>query len=141
VTIVESIAIDQTTGEITDARVQTNVVIGLRYVASWLAHGSMEDATTAEIARAQLCDWATHHVRTTTGALVDADHIRHVVRRELDLLTCGLGSATKARFERAAELFTDVALTESFTGFLTLAAHEPLPAHLHGQQFQKGSTP
>ena len=139
-TIVDSIAIDQTTGEITDARVQTNVVVGLRYVASWLAHGSIEDAATAEIARAQLCDWATHHVRTTTGALVSADHIRYVVRRELDLLTCGLGPATKARFERAAELFTDVALSESCTGFLPLTEHEQLPANLHGQRFQKGST-
>ena len=111
-TIVESI-------EITDAEVQTNVVVGMRYVASWLAspgaaatQGLVEDAATAEIARAQLCQWARHGVRTTSGRQIDADYVRYVVRRELDLLTCGLGPATKARFERAAELFTEAALTE-----------------------------
>jgi malate synthase len=112
VTIVESI-------EITDAEVQTNVVVGVRYVASWLAatdaaavHELREDAATAEISRAQLCHWVRHSVRTASGRMIDADYIRYVVRRELDLLTCGLGPVTKARFERAAELFTEAALTE-----------------------------
>jgi malate synthase len=109
VTIVESI-------EITDAEVQTNVVVGVRYVASWLAAtdtGAItKDAATAETSRAQLCQWARHGVRTTSGRTIDADYVRYVVRRELDLLTCGLGPATKARFERAAELFTEAALTE-----------------------------
>ncbi len=118
-TIIESIDLEpHRLGEITDAGVQTNVVVGVRYVASWLAatgaagHGLMENATTAEISRVELREWVRHHVRTTSGRLVDADHIRYVVRRELDLLTCGLGPATKARFERAAELFTDAVLTE-----------------------------
>ncbi len=111
-TIVESI-------EITDAEVQTTVVVGVRYAASWLAatdaaaiHALMEDAATAETSRAQLRQWARHGVRTTSGRTIDPDYIRYVVRRELDLLTCGLGPATKARFERAAELFTEAALTE-----------------------------
>ena len=119
-TIVESIDLEpHRLGEITDAEVQTNVVGGVRYVASWLAspgaaatHGLMEDAATAEISRAQLCQWAGHGVLTTSGRSIDADYIRYVVRRELDLLTCGLGPATKARFERAAELFTEAAVTE-----------------------------
>ena len=108
-TIVESI-------EITDAEMQTNVVGGVRYVASWLAATDAaaitRDAATAETSRAQLCQWARHGVRTTSGRMIDADYIRYVVRRELDLLTCGLGPATKARFERAAELFTEATLTE-----------------------------
>ena len=115
----DEILSDVEVSEITDAAVQTNVVVGVRYVASWLAatdtvatHGLMEDAATAEISRAQLCEWAGHGVRTTSGRIIDADYIRYVVRRELDLLTCGLGPATKARFERAAELFTEAALTE-----------------------------
>jgi malate synthase len=120
VTIVEYIDLEpHRLREITDADVQTNVVVGVRYVASWLAatdvaatHGLMEDAAPAEISRAQLCQWARHGVRTTSGRMIDADYIKYVVRRELDLLTCGLGPATKARFERAAELFTEAALTE-----------------------------
>ena len=112
-TIVESIDLEHhRLGEITDAGVQTNVVVGVRCVASWLASGGVEDAATAEVSRAELSQWARHHVRTTSGRLVDADYIRYVVRRELDLLTCGLGPATKARFERAAELFTEAVLTE-----------------------------
>ena len=116
-TIIESIDLEPNRlGEITDSEVQTNVVAGLRYVASWLAAtdaaAMMKDAATAEIARAQLSEWARHGVRTTSGRMIDADYVRYVVRRELDLLTCGLGPTTKARFERAAELFTEAALTE-----------------------------
>jgi malate synthase len=120
VTIVESIDLEpDRLAEITDADVRTNVIVGVRYVASWLAAADAvaiqrltEDAATAEISRAQLCEWARHGVRTTSGRMIDADYIRYVVRRELGLLTCGLGPATKARFERAAELFTEAALTE-----------------------------
>jgi len=128
VTIIESIDLKPHRLEkITDAGVQTNVVVGVRYVASWLASAGVEDAATAEISRAQLCQWVRHHVRTTSGRLVDSDYIRYVVRRELDLLTCGLGPATKARFERAAELFTEAVLTEPCAEFQTLVAYEELP--------------
>jgi malate synthase len=107
------LSIPDTPGEITDAGVQTNVSVGVRYLDSWL-HGVgaaaidnlMEDAATAEISRSQIWQWV-HHGR------VD----EKLVRDEIELVDAG---------EEAKELFAAVALTEELEDFLTLPAYERL---------------
>ncbi|HEU5477222.1 MAG TPA: malate synthase A [Gaiellaceae bacterium] len=107
------LSIPDTPGEITDAGVQTNVSVGVRYLDAWL-HGVgaaaidnlMEDAATAEISRSQIWQWV-HHGR------VDEKLVRH----EIELVDAG---------DEAKELFAAVALSEELEDFLTLPAYERL---------------
>jgi malate synthase len=101
-------------GEITEAGVETNVAVGLRYLDSWLRgtgavtiFNLMEDAATAEISRSQLWQWVRH------GA-VTADRVRELGDRELE------------RDAPARRLFEQVALAEEFVDFLTLPGYELL---------------
>jgi malate synthase len=68
-------------GTITRAGFDNNVEVCLRYTAAWLdglgcvpIHHLMEDAATAEIARAQLWQWLHHADGSTTNALEFPDH-------------------------------------------------------------------
>ena len=64
-------------GRITDQGVRGNVSVAIQYLAAWLGgsgavaiNNLMEDAATAEIARAQLWQWIRHGVRTAEGTPV-----------------------------------------------------------------------
>jgi malate synthase len=107
------LSIPDTPGEVTDAGLQTNVSVGVRYLDSWL-HGVgaaaidnlMEDAATAEISRSQIWQWVRH-------GRVDEQLVRH----EIELVEAG---------DEAKELFAEVALSEELGEFLTLPAYEHL---------------
>ena len=127
------LALDQTGGHITNAGVETNIDVGIRYVASWLGgtgaaaiHGLMEDAATAEISRAQLWQWVRHGVHTCEGVIVDDSYVREVSSRVLEALTSESDSQSSAVLRQAAQLFVASALSEPFAEFLTLAAYEQL---------------
>ena len=54
-------------GQVTEAGLETNVSVGVRYIASWLEgvgaaalDNLMEDAATAEISRSQVWQWVKH---------------------------------------------------------------------------------
>jgi malate synthase len=102
-------------GEITEEGLATNVSVGVRYLAAWLAGTGaaalddlMEDAATAEISRSQVWQW----VRAGRFSRED-------VLAELE--------PWRAEHPEAAELFDQVALTEELVEFLTLPAYERLP--------------
>jgi malate synthase len=80
-------------GSITDAGLRNNVAVSIEYLASWLngsgavaINGLMEDAATAEIARAQLWAWVRHGAATEDGTPISIDRVRSVVADELDRL-------------------------------------------------------
>ena len=57
----------ETPGEVTEDGLRSNVNVGIQYISSWLRgngaagiYGLMEDAATAEIARAQVWQWIRH---------------------------------------------------------------------------------
>jgi malate synthase len=99
--------------DITDAGLQTNVSVGVRYLDSWLngvgaaaIDNLMEDAATAEISRAQVWTW------------VKAGRFGpERVRDEIAVVEAGAP---------AKELFAEVALGDPFVEFLTLPAYERL---------------
>ena len=71
---------------ITRAGLDTNISVGLRYLASWLSGTGaaaiddlMEDAATAEISRAQVWQWVHHGVTLADGTLVTADLVRDLL--------------------------------------------------------------
>ncbi|HXF36754.1 MAG TPA: malate synthase A, partial [Actinomycetota bacterium] len=118
-------------GEITEAGLRTNVDVGIRYLASWLAgvgaaaiHDLMEDAATAEICRSQVWQWLHHGVRLADGRRVDRALVEAVVEERVAAIRAeGAGDTLDA----ARELFLEVATAELFVEFLTLPAYNRLP--------------
>jgi malate synthase len=101
-------------GEITAEGLRTNVSVGVRYLAAWLAgtgaaaiDNLMEDAATAEISRSQVWQWVR------AGRFTADD-----VRREVDAL--------RGEHPEACEVFEQVALSDELVEFLTLAAYDRL---------------
>jgi malate synthase len=131
-------------GTITRAGFDNNVEVALRYTAAWLdglgcvpIHHLMEDAATAEIARAQLWQWL-HHTDASAGgtpaggglafsdgapidfALFDQTLAAHVHRlRGSDVPGAG-------RVDEAAKLLATLTHADTLGDFLTLPAYDRL---------------
>lgn len=125
------------TGTITEAGLQNNINVALHYIAAWLSgngcvplHNLMEDAATAEIARAQLWQW----VRYPKGQLADGRQItvelfRDKLAHELHSIRAQVGDQVyqHGRFALAAKLLDQLTTSDQFAEFLTLVAYEHLP--------------
>jgi len=101
-------------GQVTEAGLQTNVSVGVRYLASWLdgvgaaaIDNLMEDAATAEISRSQVWQWVR-------AGRFTRDRVRHEIE------------AMRHDYPAAAETFEQVALSDDFVDFLTIPAYERL---------------
>jgi malate synthase len=117
---------------ITRAGLDTNISVGLRYVASWLSGTGaaaiddlMEDAATAEISRAQVWQWVHHGITLADGTPVTADWVRQLLDEAVTRLTASGTDEDVLRQARA--VFEQVALADDFPTFLTLPAYELLP--------------
>jgi malate synthase len=116
---------------ITEEGLRMNINVGIHYLGAWLAgngcvpiHNLMEDAATAEISRSQVWQW----IRSPKGVLDDgrkvtADLVRGLVPEELAKIKAG-GFAGK--FDRAAEIFTQMSTQDVFAEFLTLPLYEEI---------------
>jgi malate synthase len=124
-------------GTITRAGFENNVEVCLRYLAAWLdglgcvpIQHLMEDAATAEIARAQLWQWLHRGdapaLAFGDGAPIDMAlfdstlaHLRH------QLATTPMPG--QARVAAAADLLAGLTHADDLAPFLTLAAYGQLP--------------
>ena len=118
-----------------------NLRVGIQYVESWLRgqgcvplYNLMEDAATAEISRAQVWQWLTHH------ALVSGEPLTKVgydaaLEEEMRRIRVEVGEErfTHGRFTEAKELFDRLSTSATFDDFLTL------PAYTHLQTLERGS--
>jgi len=119
---------------ITEAGLRTNVSVGIQYIASWLRgtgaaaiNNLMEDAATAEISRSQVWQWVHHAVKLADGPTVTADLVRKIRDEELAHIRAAAGDGyAKGRYEEAASLFDDVALSSDFAEFLTVPGYARL---------------
>jgi malate synthase len=98
-------------GQVTEAGLATNVSVGVRYIASWLAgvgaaalDNLMEDAATAEISRSQVWQW----IRT---GRFSRDQVLAAIQ------------PWRSHDPEAARLFEQVTLSDDFVEFLTLPAY------------------
>jgi malate synthase len=120
-------------GTITRAGFDNNVEVSLRYTAAWLdglgcvpIHHLMEDAATAEIARAQIWQWLHH------GGLEFSDHAPidfALFDHALATHTHRLRDSTlpgHARADEAAGLLSTLTHAEVLADFLTLPAYDRL---------------
>ncbi|MCA9525386.1 MAG: malate synthase A, partial [Myxococcales bacterium] len=135
------------TGTRTEEGLRHNIRVAVQYLEAWLGgqgcvplYHLMEDAATAEIARAQVWQWVRHGARLADGRPVTAALVRQLVAQELSALHVALGDARMAegRFALAAGLFTELACAETLAPFLTVPAYrhittltggEPMSAH------------
>ncbi|MBI2323611.1 MAG: malate synthase A [Chloroflexi bacterium] len=122
-------------GTITDAGLRANVNVGIQYLASWLRgtgaaaiNNLMEDAATAEISRSQVWQWVHHGASIAGGPVITAELVRTIEREELDKIRQAVGDDfyIRGRFDEAAELFEQVALSKDFVEFLTLPGYDRL---------------
>jgi malate synthase len=133
----ELLSIPDTPGEVTAAGLHGNVNVAIQYLSSWLRgngaaaiHGLMEDAATAEIARAQVWQWVRHGARLDDGRTVSAEVVREAADLELERIREQVGDDdwffSQGRPRESRELFELVALGDEFVEFLTLPAYERL---------------
>jgi malate synthase len=120
-------------GTITLAGLKSNIAVGVRYVESWLRgegsvplYGLVEDAATAEIARAQIWQWIHYPCgKLENGQKITAKFVRELLNAELMSLQAQLGNAYKAyKFEEAAQLFDRMSTSAVLAPFLTTEAYE-----------------
>ena len=108
-------------GTITAEGLRTNIDVGVRYLAAWLAgngcvpiHHLMEDAATAEICRTQIWQWLHHGARMVDGRVVTASLVRDMIAAEPEAQ--GL----------AGRLFEQMTTAQEPPEFLTLVAYDYL---------------
>ena len=114
-------------GQRTEQGARENIRVGVQYLAAWLGgkgavplYNLMEDAATAEISRAQLWQWLHFKALLNDG--------RHFTRELFDILydeEVGLLQEVP-NIADAAELFSEMVVSDDFTEFLTLPAYELL---------------
>ncbi|WP_142810514.1 malate synthase A [Tepidiphilus olei] len=122
---------------ITEGGLRNNINVAIHYLGSWLGgngavaiHNLMEDAATAEIARAQVWQW----IYSPKGVLEDGrkvtvDLVRSLIPEELAKVKAEVTAQGEdtANYDKAAKIFEKMALTEEFPEFLTLPLYEELP--------------
>lgn len=116
---------------ITEGGLRMNINVGIHYLGAWLAgngcvpiHNLMEDAATAEISRSQVWQW----IRSPKGVLDDgrkvtAEMVKALVPEELAKIKAG---GFVGKFDRAAEIFTQMSTQDAFAEFLTLPLYEEI---------------
>ncbi|TAM69398.1 MAG: malate synthase A [Microbacteriaceae bacterium] len=123
-------------GQVTEGGLRNNVSVGIQYLESWLRgsgavgiNNLMEDAATAEISRSQVWQWLHNGVVLDGGELVTQEVVRRIISEELSAIEQRVGTEAFAagRWTDARDLFTDMALSEDFSDFLTLPAYAKMP--------------
>ena len=121
-------------GEITEGGLRNNVSAALHYMASWLSgngcvpiNNLMEDAATAEIARAQLWQWVHYPAGVLNdGRNVTVELVQQVIGEELDKIRAGMGDEAYngSQYALAAKLMEQISTQDEFAEFLTSVAYE-----------------
>ncbi|MDI3257474.1 MAG: malate synthase A [Kyrpidia sp.] len=123
-------------GPITEQGLRTNVSVGIQYIEAWLRGSGavpifnlMEDAATAEISRAQVWQWIRHPRGVLQdGRKVTVDLFSQVLSEELEAIKNRIGPDrfVQGKYGEAADLFSRLTTSDSFTEFLTLPGYDLL---------------
>ncbi len=121
-------------GRVTENGVKANISVGLQYLEAWLGgrgavpiNNLMEDAATAEIARAQLWQWAKHGATTSDGKKVTQQMLKPLIAEEVERLSRrATGDDHKKRVAEAGKVFESLVISDAFTEFLTTPAYKAL---------------
>lgn len=123
-------------GKITEQGLRNNVNVGVQYMAAWLGGNGcvpinhlMEDAATAEIARAQVWQWVQHETGVLdVGRDITYGYFKALLREEMDKIRAAVGNEAfdAGHYRRAAQLMDHITKQNEFVSFLTLEAYEDL---------------
>ena len=123
-------------GKITDAGLRDNISVAIQYMAAWLSgrgcvpiNHLMEDAATAEIARAQIWQWIHHETGVLdTGRGVTYPYFKALVREEMAKIRSAVGDEPfgSGNFRPAARLLDEIVRSNEFVPFLTLKAYDQI---------------
>jgi malate synthase len=116
---------------VTSAHLAKGVGIVLAYTEAWLRgvgciplHGAMEDAATAEISRAQIWSWRTHHIRTADDGLeITADRIADLVREIMLDQSSATTASGKGKWLLAGKLVENMLNKYELDDFLTTVCY------------------
>lgn len=119
-------------GTISTAGFYGNVEVCVRYLAAWLdgngcvpIHGMMEDAATAEIARAQLWQWLHNGaLHLADGTPVDFALLERALIGLPSKLAADVSVVGVARIGEAIALLSELTHEDTLADFLTLPAYE-----------------
>jgi malate synthase len=105
---------------------RSNLRVGVRYLEAWLRGVGcvpldhlMEDAATAEIARAQVWQWRRHGASLADGRAITGDLVRELLASETAAFEGG-------KYREALALFESLVFSDDFVDFLTLPAYGQL---------------
>jgi malate synthase len=121
------------TGTITMSGLRNNIDVGIQYIEAWLRgngcvpiHNLMEDAATAEISRTQVWQWVHHPAaKLDDGTKITPEMVKNIVEEYKKQYQSQLGEKYSSRkFEKAAEIFQDMSLSDQLAEFLTLEAYK-----------------
>ena len=120
-------------GAITEDGIRGNIRVAILYLAAWMGGNGcvpidhlMEDAATAEIARAQLWQWATHGAETDTGQPSTPEWLDELFDQEhAKLLAAGANGKTPT-INKATDLLREMTRRPELETFLTLPAYPQL---------------
>src|SRR6185369_1651587 len=112
---------------------RNNVSIAIQYMASWLAGNGcvpindlMEDAATAEIARAQLWHWIRHRAKLDDGRRIGIELFRELLSQELAKLLVSPPTPQMLPYPEAAVLLDTLSASREIPRFFTEAAYSQL---------------
>lgn len=115
--------------KVTTSGVAANVDVALQYIESWLRgvgaaaiYNLMEDAATAEIARAQIWQWIKSKTKTAEGDVVTNALYEKLRDEALAKLSAQPGN----RYSEAAKILDQIILSDQFVEFLTIPAYKQL---------------
>jgi malate synthase len=123
-------------GQITEQGLRSNISVGIQYMAAWLGgngcvplYNLMEDAATAEIARAQIWQWIRH----PQGVLDDGRQVSYALYErlrdeELAKIREEVGDEAfdAGHYRKAAELLDRITGEQRCVDFLTLVAYQAI---------------
>jgi malate synthase len=124
-------------GTITHQGFENNIEVCVRYLAAWLdgqgcvpIHGLMEDAATAEIARAQLWQWLHASASGTNPLHLDDGTAIDMTLFDRVMLALPSKLAAQGALPGASRIPDAIALLDTLTEAQTLAPFLTLPAYL-----------
>lgn len=120
-------------GARTEHGMRHNIRVSLQYIEAWISgngcvpiYGLMEDAATAEIARASIWQWIQHGKDLDNGERVTKALFEEYLTQEIDVVRSEVGEVrfNNGRFSEAAKLMLDLTTSDHLADFLTLSAYE-----------------
>ncbi|HCG5065737.1 malate synthase A [Vibrio parahaemolyticus] len=122
-------------GERTEEGMRHNIRVALQYIEAWISgngcvpiYGLMEDAATAEIARASIWQWIQHGKSLDNGQQVTKALFETYLQEEVEVVKQEVGEERyqAGRFEEAAQLMAKLTTSDELTNFLTVPGYDYL---------------